>query len=153
MTLAVAGYNESVGLDTNGEGLSIGVFFSGCSKEPKCDKCHNPSLWNLDESTRKPISMIIDQIKDMGSLFTHVVLLGGEPLDQPLDSLKILVTTLKQEGYRVWMYTGKQIEDVPVTLKSCIDVIVAGPYIPILNTGGFPGSSNQIVYKNPTGEI
>lgn len=145
--LTVAGYNESIGLDTNGEGFSIGIFFSGCNKTPKCEKCHNPSLWVEDPSLKCHISDIIRDLKTHGELFTHVVLMGGEPLDQHHGNLLHLIRHLQNEGYIVWMYTGWERDEIPPTFLISLDVIIAGPFKPHLRTNSFPPSSNQVIVR------
>lgn len=145
--LLVAGFNESIGADTNGEGFSIGIFFSGCSRSPKCKQCHNPSLWKKNPHLSCPTSDIIKKVRSHGYLFTHVVLLGGEPLDQHHGELYTLISELHKAGYIVWMYTGLEESEIPPTFLATVDVIVTGPFIPELQTNGFPASANQKVIR------
>jgi len=77
--------DESMGTDTNGEGVSLNVFFAGCSKQPKCPKCHNPELWERDDVDEVDIKHLYTDIENTEAegFITHIVFVGGEPLDQP----------------------------------------------------------------------
>ena len=151
MDINVRDIKTSTGLDTNGEGIAVSIFFSGCSAEPKCEKCHNPELWESiksDEIDTLPIHRYMEYITS-DDFISHVVFLGGEPLDQP-EPLLELATKAKDIGLTTWLYTGHEYSNVQKDIQELMDVIVAGKYDDSLATGGFPGSSNQeVVRKNP----
>jgi len=139
---------ECAGVDTNHEGLSYNVFFSGCSKEPKCKNCHNPELWEqcvADKVSVHSVHQFIKQAADDG-LITHIVFMGGEPLDQ-CDALVSIATYAKSYGLHTWLYSGKTFSNIPIEIRDVMDVVVAGEFIHELRTGGFPGSSNQEVIR------
>ena len=63
------------------------------------------------------------------------------------EALTDLLERTKALGLKRWLYTGYEIDDVPDDIKTLCDVIVAGHYVEELRTGGFPASSNQVIYR------
>lgn len=151
MYVKIRKITDSVGVDTNGEGVSRNYFFAGCSAEPKCEMCHNPGLWTQKVTDT---TMLDELHADIGKsarngLTSHIVFLGGEPLDQA-ETVFEMVRTANMYGMTTWLYTGRAYKDVPVELQKTVDVIVAGKYDESLATGGFPASFNQeVVRRNP----
>jgi len=45
------------------------------------------------------------------------------------------------------LYTGRKYEEIKPELRDLFDIIVDGPYVEELKTGGFPASSNQRVIR------
>ena len=151
MHVKIRKITDSVGIDTNGEGVSRNYFFAGCSAEPKCKNCHNPGLWESVPSDTMELYNVIKDIKHTSEngLTTHAVFMGGEPLDQS-SVVRLLAMRAKYAGLTVWLYTGREYSNVPKDILKLIDVIVAGKYDESLATGGFPASSNQEVVRiNP----
>ena len=148
MYVKIRKITDSVGVDTNGEGVSRNYFFAGCSAEPKCKNCHNPGLWDSTPSDNIKVSLILDDIDDaaLNGLTAHVVFMGGEPLDQP-EALLELVKKAHAVGLTTWIYTGRAYSIVPKDILELMDVIVAGKYDESLATGSFPASSNQEVVR------
>lgn len=148
MSAYISGFQFGYGEDTNNRCISINIYFSGCSKEPKCPGCHNPHLWNKEDGVLMPFSYIREQIKNRSELAGAIVFLGGEPLDQEFAVLEIAI--LAQELHLdTYLYTGWEIEEVPETIRNIINVIISGPYIQELANpaGVWPASSNQVITK------
>jgi len=121
------------------------IWFSGCSMG--CNECHSPSLQDHAlgrRYTAMTVLMAVDTSRNLTGIDT-VVLLGGEPLEQDIDDLEYLCIKLYKHGYKVWLYTGHEFDDIPDSIKLHISVAKCGPYIHELATGGFPASSNQYV--------
>ena len=148
MYVKIRKITDSVGVDTNGEGVSRNYFFAGCSAEPKCKNCHNQGLWESVPSDITPLESIIYDVHSASNngLTTHAVFMGGEPLDQ-IDVLWAMVKCASLGGLTTWLYTGRAYNDVPIEIQALFDVIVAGKYYESLATGGFPASSNQEVVR------
>ena len=148
MHVKIRKITDSVGVDTNGEGVSRNYFFAGCSAEPKCEMCHNPGLWESVPSDIMNIDAVLDDIRKTGNngLTTHIVFMGGEPLDQP-DELWVMAKEATENGLTTWLYTGHAYNDVPDDIQIRMNVIVAGKYDDALSTGGVPASSNQEVVR------
>lgn len=140
----------SFGTDTDGEKVSYNLFFSGCSKNPKCKGCHNPNLQTRDESCKEELFEWIEEIKFCASeLVEALVFLGGEPLDQP-DAVFELAKEARELGMETWLYTSHEYQDIPHEIMDQIDIAVTGPYKEELHTGNFPASSNQEVIRRIT---
>lgn len=130
-------------LSTNDtDGIAASIFFQGCRFS--CKGCHNPELQTFDGGEITTTGEVIKRIKENIDWYDAVAFMGGEPLEQPEALLALLLKT-KALGLKRWLYTGHSIGLVPDDIKNLCDVIVAGPYVEELRTGGFPASSNQQV--------
>ena len=117
------------GTDTQHTGISYNIFFSGCSKSAKCEGCHNPSLWQRDEDTKIALSIACDSIRQNADMIDAVVLLGGEPLDQP-EAVIVLSQVARELGKKVWLYTGRAMAEVSDEIRAVSDNILSGEYTP-----------------------
>lgn len=125
---------------------TIEIYFSGCLNN--CKNCHNPELHNFEIgeiATLEHINYIIKR----KNLFDVVAFLGGEPLNQNDNEFYEVVNCLKSnlQDKEFWLFTGKEIEDVPIWCKSIFDYIKVGRYIEELKQEGFPASKNQRLLK------
>lgn len=147
MDAYIGNIDHGFGLDTNGKYISINIYFAGCSKEPKCEGCHNPELWDRENGRRMPISDIIEIINS-DAMSGALVLMGGEPLDQE-EAVLELAKYANDKGIKVFLYTGKELEEVSEEIKRAIDVIISGPYIPSMANpnGSWPPSTNQVITR------
>ena len=126
---------------------SFTLWFSGCSMG--CKNCHNPTLQSDDkggEYDTRTILFAIGRECEKQDINT-VVLLGGEPLEQPYEDLFLLVSKLHIQGYKIWLYTGWEFEDIPEQIKNNLHTIKCGPYVDDLRCDGFPSSTNQRVFR------
>ena len=109
---------------------ALEVYVSGCM-EPHCRGCHNADLWDfgigdLWESQTKSLKEKALELKQAG-LADYAWILGGEPLDQDLDSLERLVRTMKDAGLSVVLWT--HYEKVPKRILDIVDYVKTGPYV------------------------
>lgn len=126
------------------DGIAASVFFQGCPF--RCKGCHNPELQPFEGGIKTTTDNVMQEIMKHVEWYDSVAFMGGEPLAQKEALTELLIRT-KELGLKRWLYTGYEIDDVPDEVKALCDVIVAGPYVEELRTGGFPASSNQIVYR------
>lgn len=134
-----------------GDKPAFTIWFSGCSM--RCDGCQNPELWDKDFGDKIDIPELLKiiQHQKMKLNIEDVVLLGGEPLEQ-LD-LPILCKCLADRGYKIWLYTGEEFEDIPDVLKPYLYTIKCGKYKEeYREEGRFPITTNQRVFRNIAGE-
>ena len=145
---------------SNGQGIGVSVFFSGCDFH--CKNCFNSELWDYNYGkpfTDKEIKKIVELMDK--SHITRLSILGGDGLmDCNLaPTMKLIQEVRKQynNSKSVWLYTGYKFEDIikspfrdlNTTLRRRIvemcDVLVDGRYIDELKdlTLKFRGSSNQ----------
>ena len=131
----------------DGTGLRAVIFTQGCKHH--CFECHNRQTWDFNggviRETDKIVREILANPLDKGVTFS-----GGDPFEQSLKCLDI-VLKLKSKGYSdFWAYTGYQWEalledsDRSQFLKE-LNVLVDGRFILEQKslTLNFRGSSNQ----------
>ncbi len=131
---------------------SFTIWFSGCSQ--KCPGCYNQKLWDAKSGKEHDSDTVLmamcSQCEKTG--IDEVVLLGGEPMEQDSTHLINLVSKLHRYGYKIWMYTSWDIDDIPVDIKQYLYVIKCGRYDESLACEGIPSSTNQKFYKNIGGD-
>ena len=123
------------------------IWFSGCSR--RCNGCYNTSLWDASSGKQctvgEVMTIITSECVKLG--IEDVVLLGGEPLEQGRFDLTDLVHDLYTRGYRVWLYTGLEFDEIPNEIKQYLYTVKCGPYNETLKCDGIPSSSNQKFYR------
>lgn len=138
---------------SNGVGIGVSVFFSGC--EFHCKNCFNSELWNCNYGkpfTNNEITKIIELMNKPH--ITRLSILGGDGLMKyNLEStMKLIEEVRKKYGdlKNIWIYTGYKFEDIlnnpqRKRIVEMCDVLVDGKYIDELKdlTLRFRGSSNQ----------
>lgn len=131
---------------------SFTLWFGGCSM--KCKNCYNPELQSKDKGGEYDVKAVLFAICnecEKQNLDT-VVLLGGEPLEQEFDDLNMLLNKLHMYGYKIWLYTGWEFEDIPEAIKNNLYTIKCGPYVDELKCDGFPASTNQRIFRKLNNE-
>ncbi len=140
-------------LNSNLDGISADIFFKGC-KAPHCQGCHNDELKTFCEPD-KSLDDIISALKMYNGQFQVVTLMGGEPLDQNLDSIKTLLIELRTQFPQVKLsvFTKYQLEQVDREILALLNYVKCGRYCQDLKTpfGSFLASQNQVMYHNPKG--
>lgn len=141
----------------NGKGIGASIFFQGCSH--RCKGCFNSSTWDFNGG-KEWIKDVEDEFIEIckREYIDHESLLGGEPLDQPIDELITLLNRVKIEvGKPIWLWTGytfMYIENSPSHPKfsdvlDYVDYVIDGEFIEELKDLNLPyrGSSNQNIWK------
>ena len=133
----------------NGPGVRVSIFVQGCSHH--CDGCFNPETWNF-QGGHVFNAQICNQFLDLATPkgICGISILGGEPLDQGEDMLKLVKAIRSKFGNTktIWMWTGyiyEELNDLQKEIVKQLDVLVDGPFIkekkcPLKR---FRGSSNQ----------
>lgn len=140
----VASTSHGFGTDIQNEGISLNIFFDGCSHEPHCNGCHNPMLWTQDDSSECTVEDVNRVIGLNSDIVTHVAFMGGEPVDQAR-ALFYINRYAKSIGLKTWLYTGFEYKHIPRNLQTEFNVIVSGRYDETQKQDGFPASKNQVV--------
>ena len=117
------------------------IFFQGCTL--KCGGCQNPGLQDATGGEEMDIDEIIWIANSHEEFYRGVVCTGGDPLEQP-EALYELTSKL---DFPKVLYTGRKYEEVDPKLRDLFDIIVDGPYVEELKTGGFPASENQRIWR------
>jgi len=120
--------------------VALDVFFQGCSLG--CKGCQNPELQDPNGEFDLDTDEIIDHLEQHKDFYQALVFLGGEPLEQ-IEA--VLDLSLRSSSYNI-LYTGWLYKKIPSEIRSIMNMIVDGPYIEELKTGGFPASENQRIY-------
>lgn len=144
---------------TNGEGIRVSLFVSGCNFH--CYNCFNKEAQDFNNGkqfTETEFNTICEWLRQ-----PHIAglsLLGGDPLCQDSTGFHImnqLALTARSLGKTVWLWTGFKWEDIwndesdmriyRQNLISLCDVVVDGQYVDSLRdlTLKWRGSSNQRV--------
>lgn len=144
---------------TNGEGIRVSLFVSGCNF--RCHNCFNKEAQDFNNGkqfTETEFNTICELLHQ--PYIAGLSLLGGDPLYQDSTGFHImnqLALTARSLGKTVWLWTGFKWEDIwndesdmkiyRQNLISLCDVVVDGQYVDSLRdlTLKWRGSSNQRV--------
>lgn len=165
----MANYAQIRSIDiSNGEGIGISIFFSGCDFH--CKNCFNKELWNYSygyEFNDTTIEAIISLANK--PYITRLSILGGDPLmEENLNGVLNLVDKIRLlfPEKNIWIYSGYTWEQImyPVItddlnpkrdeiiqkrkeIMSQCDILVDGRFVDELKdiTLKWRGSSNQRV--------
>jgi len=113
------------------ETKSIDIYLSGCNGIPKCEGCHNPELWDFSigsEYNNKYFSYLKNKIVSFDILVDNIFIMGGEPLDQDLNSLISFLSDLNTFKKDIWLFTRNEIEDIPQEVLNLISYVKTGRY-------------------------
>jgi len=135
---------------SNGKGIGCSVFLQGCSLH--CKNCFNKSTWDFNggyEWTDKETEQLFEILRK--PYITRASILGGEPLDQAKELLRLLSQIRNwNPNLKIWIYSGRTLEEnmknqLKAECLSLCDVLVDGAYVDELKdlTLAFRGSSNQ----------
>lgn len=92
---------------------SLNIYTVGCPF--KCKGCHNPDLQDLNHKDRKKLTIddIINPIENSNGFINGICWLGGEPLYQFNEFLKInLDIRKKYPKINITLYTGYTLENI-----------------------------------------
>lgn len=136
---------------SNGEGIRVSLFVQGCKF--CCKGCFNKDTWDFNggkEWTEEIEEEFIDLCKK--PFIESVSILGGEPLQQDDELLRLLKRIKKEVKKPISLWTGYKFDEIPKDKQGYleyIDVVTDGQFIEELKDFRlkFKGSSNQKVYK------
>ena len=124
--------------------ISLRATFSGClralSGNP-CPGCHNPDLWafhQADEArTSEIFRLFLEQQRDDDAVVDGLVLVGGEPLDQPDLASVIRTARAVFPEIPVLVYTGYELESVMRRLRDDPEMAEVFRSVDALKTGEY----------------
>lgn len=128
----------------DGIGMSLDIFFQGCSRG--CKNCHNLELQDKNGGFDYYTHHIFEHLEKYFGFYQSIVFVGGEPLENDMNAIFHILNFVKNSGLIKVLYTGWVYEDITGFVAKMFDIIIDGPYIEELKTGGFPASSNQNIY-------
>lgn len=118
------------------ETSSLEIYLAGCNP-PHCPSCHNPELhdFNIGLNWRLWCSVIEQQVEFFDSMCLNIWVLGGEPLDQDNTELIALLCFLKTFNKQMWLFTRRNIGQIPSGILDYCDYVKTGRYKPDLGPG------------------
>lgn len=136
----------------NGPGERSVAWIGGCLRG--CFNCFNPELWSFKERNLLSPEELAEKIISCGS--PGFTLSGGDPLDSPVATLRLLKALHNADGNLnpalkngIIMFTGFTIEEINQNslyqeIIKFTDLTIEGRYVDELKvTNGLHGSSNQ----------
>ena len=129
-----------------GFGNSFVIWTQGCKL--RCKGCWNDSMHSFEGGEEISIENIVAQIKE--SEINNVTILGGEPLDQLEETIK-LMDNIKKLDIGIILYTGYEKEEIENSNKNRVlnyaDILISGRYIEEKRNinNHLYGSENQIM--------
>lgn len=123
----------------DGPGIRTVVFLQGCSR--RCAGCHNPQTWDFEAGHTLSVCELAQSIH-AACRNRRLTISGGEPLEQA-EQVGALIDLLPE--FEVTLYTGHQLEAVPVFLLAKVRYLKVGEYRDEERTSTEPyiGSRNQ----------
>ncbi|MGL6174820.1 MAG: anaerobic ribonucleoside-triphosphate reductase activating protein [Cellulosilyticaceae bacterium] len=119
----------------NGPGIRVSIFFSGCTH--KCKGCFNQEYQDFNYGTPftdETKAELFEYLSDEN--VAGLSILGGEPLQQDLDILIILLREIRDKfpSKTIWMWTGYLLDELfkhekKMEVVRLCDVIVDGRYM------------------------
>lgn len=143
------------------------IYTAGCLGNPRyCAGCHSPETWDFNQGEYFTEEYFEEKIKskiiEFDSIIDHIMIFGGEPLDNPKKDLYFFLEKLAQFGKPVWIFTHYEMDRCKEKLADAIkfvDYIKCGAYIPELvvddnvQYGIKLATSNQKIYNLRVGDI
>jgi hypothetical protein len=99
-----------IGIDSERKDeITLNIYLSGCNPNKNCDrnKCHNKWLQSFSngELITKQLQTMIDTLNS--GIIDSIVLLGGEPFDQKMESLSGLLSIIRAHtSCPIYAYSG-----------------------------------------------
>jgi len=123
----------------DGPGIRTVLFIQGCNR--KCDDCHNPSTWDVENGKKVEVTDLVKELNEK-CINKKLTISGGEPL---LQYPAVLELVKSLTDFNIVLYTGFEFDDVPPEILKFLDYLKIGPYIKEERTTIMPyiGSKNQ----------
>ena len=123
----------------DGYGYRTVVFLQGCDLH--CPGCHNKSTWDPNKGTLMEVGDLAKLLRDK-AINKKVTISGGEPLLQKEAVLELLK---ELSDFDLCLYTGREMEDVPLEMLKYLKYIKVGRFVleERTSTTPFVGSKNQ----------
>lgn len=138
---------------SNGDGLRVSLFVSGCSLH--CKGCFNKDAWDKNygkEFTEETMDTLLEALRS--PWIEGLSILGGDPLEPyNVPSVSRIVAIVKElcPEKSIWLWTGRKYEDIKdEEVLKYIDVLVDGPFIErkkVTEQGKYYGSTNQRIIR------
>jgi anaerobic ribonucleoside-triphosphate reductase activating protein len=134
----------------DGDGIRDIVFGAGCSH--RCEKCHNPQTWDINNGSWVTVQEVFDKLDlTKNPLLDGVTFSGGDPMYQPKAFCELAKKIKEVPKMDIWCYTGYTFEEIvnckdeKYELLKQVNVLVDGKFVKELRDLSllYRGSSNQ----------
>jgi anaerobic ribonucleoside-triphosphate reductase activating protein len=133
----------------DGDRIRTVIFCAGC--DFKCNNCHNPTTWDINNGYDVPVQEVYDKLNKRSRLVSGITFSGGEPMLQAKSFLELAKMIKANLLWTIWCYTGYTFEEIikdkddKYELLKEIDILVDGRYIHELRDFEikYRGSRNQ----------
>ena len=130
---------------------ALEVYLAGCRTH--CPGCHNPESWDFKQGKdwKKRLPSLEKKLRE--SLVQCVWILGGEPLDQEHEELRSFLTWLRNFDKDVWLFTSRELDEIPHDIITLCAFIKTGKYVEALRSdthfkhGVKLSTTNQNIWK------
>jgi anaerobic ribonucleoside-triphosphate reductase activating protein len=132
-----------------GPGSRYVIWTQGCSI--RCKGCWNSSMWDFSPKLNKSVAELFTQINISINFIEGITLLGGEPLDQYEETLKLL-RLCKKNSLSTMLFTGygmdKKNQKNMANVINYLDILITGRYDETKRTlqHQWIGSTNQEIH-------
>jgi len=113
-----------------GPGKRAAIWLQGCSI--KCSNCCNPHFINPNEGSEQTVNSLLELILSNKNI-EGITILGGEPLDQSDELLKLCKYLSNNTNLGLMLFTGytwEQINqsEIKTQIVNLCDLVIAGPF-------------------------
>ena len=89
----------------DGVGLRVTLYGAGCLH--RCNECHNPQTWDIDNGTWLSVQEVFDKSNiTNNSIISGVTFSGGDPMYQPVAFCELARMVKAIPNLDIWCYTG-----------------------------------------------
>jgi anaerobic ribonucleoside-triphosphate reductase activating protein len=106
--------------------LSLDIYVAGCRGQ--CPGCHNPETWDFDQGDPWVAESVADKVRDFNGFIRRIMVMGGEPLDSPVDEVVSLLTDINKFGKEVWLFTRYELSEIDPRVLSLLHYVKCGRY-------------------------
>ncbi len=118
-----------IGSQLNPAHDALEIYVSGCRRG--CPGCHNPEAQAFGKGKSARLWMNESRYKFATGTFSRVWLLGGDLMDQAPHEAHEFIRDLRKAmkpGMELWLWTGHELDDIPLRLRYEFDWIKTGDY-------------------------
>jgi anaerobic ribonucleoside-triphosphate reductase activating protein len=130
------------------DGIAIEIYISGCIHQ--CSGCHNPEMQDFNFGLPLDTYELMNVLNRNQKWFDIISILGGDLLCQQKEEAQALMWTIRLEypNKKLWLFTGKDSNEIPQWCFEIFDVIKTGRYMQNFEPGEKLASWNQkLLYK------
>lgn len=122
--------------------ISLAIYFTGCPLQ--CKGCHSPELWNPKNGNSFSVALLNSLLDKYQGKISCVLFMGGE---WNLEELTTYAMIVKNRQLKTALYTGRELADLTIPLKSQLNIIKTGPWREELGGLDSPTTNQKMHYN------